>query len=96
MKLVGQYRSVSTVVPGKGNPFMFWEDAWAFGDSTQPLSLRYSRLFSYVLDKKMSAAEVYGQPDMLSLFYLPLSEHAYEEFQELSAKMELGPLSFKE
>ena len=93
MKLVEQYISVSTVVPGKGNTFMFWEDAWAFGDSTQPLSLSYPRLYSYVLDKKMSTAEVYGLPDMLSLFYLPLSVQAYEEFQDLSAKMELGPLS---
>ena len=95
MKLVGQFRSVSSVVPGKGNTFMFWEDAWALGDSTQPLALRYPRLFSYVLDRKMSAAEVYGHPDMLSLFYLPLSEQAFEEFQELSAKMELGPLSLE-
>ena len=93
MKLMEQYRSISSVVPGKGNTFMFWEDAWDFGGSTQPLSLRYPRLYSYVLDKKASASEVYGQQDLLSLFYLPLSDRAYEEFQDLSAKMVLRLLS---
>ena len=96
MKLVDQYRSISNVVPGKGNTFMFWEDAWDFGGLTQPLSSRYPRLYSYVLDRKASASEVYGLQDLLSLFYLPLSEQAYEEFQDLSAKMVLSPLSLDE
>ena len=96
MKLIEQYRSISSVVPGKGNTFMFWEDAWDFGGSTQPLSLRYPRLYTYVLDKKASASEVYGQQDFLYQFYLPLSQQAFEESQDLSTKMVLRPLSLDE
>ena len=63
--------------------------------SSQPLSARYPRLDSYVLDKNCSAAEVYDQQDLLSLFYLPLSRQALEELQDLIAKMALNPLTME-
>ena len=93
MKLVEKFWLIATIQPGKGNSFLFWEDSWVFAGSTEPLSLRYPRLYSYVLDKNSSATEVYGQQDLLSMFYLPLSSQAYDEFQDLTTKMAMNPLS---
>ena len=76
MKLVEKFWLIANIQPGKGNSFLFWEDSWVFAGSTEPLSLRYPRLYSYVLDKNSSAAEVYDQQDLLSMFYLPLSSQA--------------------
>ena len=59
MKLVEKFRLIATIEPRKGNSFLFWEDSCVFAGSTEPLSIRYPRLYSYVLDKNSSAAEVY-------------------------------------
>ena len=93
MKLVDQFREVAVVRPGRGDSFLFWSDKWLLNGSVQPLAERYPRLFSFVLDPTLSAAEVYGEEDLLSLFYLPLSEQAYQEYNELTLIMQSSPLS---
>jgi hypothetical protein len=45
-----------------------------------PLAERFPRLYSYVLDPKLTAAEVYDCQQPSELFYLPMSEQAYQEF----------------
>jgi hypothetical protein len=93
MKLVHKYREVARVKPGAGNTILFWSDNWWFDGSTQPISERFPRLFSYALDSKLSAAEVFASDDMAALFHLPISAQAYEEMQQLSSKMRASPLS---
>jgi hypothetical protein len=44
------------------------------------LASRFLRLFSFVLDKDMSAAEVFSMEDFSQLFYRPLSAEAYQEY----------------
>ena len=93
MKLVNQYREVSVVRPGRGDSFLFWSDKWDLNGVVQPLAQRFPRLFSFVLDPALSAAEVYSEEDLLSLFYLPLSDQAFQEFEELKGLMLSSPLS---
>ena len=69
MKLVDRFRAVSVVRPGRGNSSIFWSDKWLFNGSVQPLAARYPRLFSYVLNPFLSAAEVYEEEELSSLFY---------------------------
>jgi hypothetical protein len=92
-KLVDDYRVVSFVKPGRGDSFLFWSDKWMFNGSSEPVSARFPRLFSYVLDPKISASQFYQTEDKGTLFYLPLSDQAYEEFNQLSLQMASSPLS---
>jgi hypothetical protein len=88
-----KYRQVATVLPGKGDTFLFWLDCWKFENSNTPISERYPRIFSYALDDKLTAEEVYAVDDITQLFHLPLSSQAYEELQELSSHMRRNPLA---
>jgi hypothetical protein len=92
-KHLDKYRQVATVLPGKGDTFMFWLDSWKFENSTTPLHERYPRIFSYALDEKLTSEEVYAATDITQPFHLPLSLQAYEELQELSSNMRHNPLS---
>jgi hypothetical protein len=58
-KYLDKYRQVATVLPGKGDSFLFWLDSCKFENSTTPLNERYQRIFSYALDDKLTAEEVY-------------------------------------
>jgi hypothetical protein len=46
-----------------------------------------------VLDPKLSASQFYQTEDKGTLFQLPLSEQAYDEFNQLSLQMASCPLS---
>lgn len=90
---IDKYRQVATVLPRKGDTFMFWLDGWRFENSTTPLHERYPRIFSYAIDDKLTAEEVYATEDITQLFHLPLSVQAYEELQDLVSNMRRSPLS---
>src|SRR6266540_3643166 len=62
-------------------------------DSSHPLCFRFPRLFSYVVDDKLTVAEVYMTTDRTSLFHLPMSSQAYEEFGLLQDALLANPLS---
>jgi hypothetical protein len=93
MHFAPKFTMVSSVKPGLGDTFAFWTDKWKFMDSSEPLSSRFPRLFSFVLDKDFSAAEVYAKPNPSQLFYLPLSAQAYQEFTMVQQGMVDWPLS---
>jgi hypothetical protein len=73
MQFASKFRDVSSIKPGLGDSFAFWTDKWKFMDSSEPPSSRFPRLLSFVLDKELSAAEVFATPNMSQLLYLPLS-----------------------
>jgi hypothetical protein len=93
MKQVDNFRGISYIKPGRGDTFLFWSDKWSLNDSVTPLKERFPRLFSYVLDQDLSTRQVYLMEDMMDLFYLPLSNQAFGEFNELQALMQANPLS---
>jgi hypothetical protein len=92
-KLVDDFRAISHIKPGRGDSIIFWSDKWMFDGSSEPLSGRFPRLFSYVLYPQMSASLFYNTADRRSLFYLPLSEQAYEEYNQLNHLIAANPLS---
>ena len=92
MKLEDSYRDIFNIVPRDGSSFLFWMDKWKFAGLSEPLCQRFPRLFSYVLDDKVSAAVVCETQDMASLFHLPLSSQAYDEFCELQRLKDSFPL----
>jgi hypothetical protein len=54
-----------------------------FMGSTTPIRERYPRLFSYVLDDKLSVQDILTNPDLATLFHLPLSVEALTKFQTI-------------
>jgi hypothetical protein len=93
MRLEDNFREVAQISPGNGTSFLFWLDKWKLDGSYVPLCQRFPRLFSYVLDDKMSASQVYMFEDRASLFHLPLSAQAYGELGELQRLLDDHPLS---
>jgi hypothetical protein len=64
-----------------------------FNGDSDPLSSRFPRLFSYVLQPQMSAAQFYNTKDKSAMFYLPISQQAHDEFLQLSLQMITNSLS---
>jgi hypothetical protein len=72
---------------------MFWQDNWDIDGSNKPLMLRFPRLFSFVLNDKMSALQVFEVEDLAELFYRPLSMQAFQELEKLQCLMQNNHLS---
>jgi hypothetical protein len=60
LKQVDNFRGVSSISMGTGETFLFWLDNWKVNGSSIPLKARFPRLYSFVLDDQLSAAQVYG------------------------------------
>ena len=84
-KLMDKFRMVCTVHVHRGDTVLFWSDSWSLGDSSIPLDQRFARLFSFVIDPLISAAEVFDMSELTPLFHLPLSERAFGELQSLQS-----------
>jgi hypothetical protein len=93
LKQVDNFRCVSFVQPGRGDTFLFWSDGWLYDGSSIPLRDRYPRLFSFVFDENLSAAQVFDPDDLVSLFHLPLSRVAFEELGQLQLLMHANSLT---
>jgi hypothetical protein len=86
------YMQVASVLPKKGDTFMFSLDKWLFNGSTEILAERYPKLHSYAMDNKLTAAAVFSCEQMTDLFQLPLSVQAFEELKVLVDDMRRNPL----
>jgi hypothetical protein len=93
MKQVDNFRGVSVISMGAGDTFMFWQDNWKVDGVARPFMFRFPRLFSYVLNDKMSTLEVYSVEDLSQLFYRPLSTQAFQELQTMQSLMHHNQLS---
>jgi hypothetical protein len=93
MKQVDNFRGVASVKQGRGDTFLFWSDNWKLNVYTMPLKLRFLRLFSFVLEENLSAAEVFSVQDITELFYRPLSVQAFQELGELQRILHDNPQS---
>ena len=79
MKLSPIYRGVATCSIGNGTTTLFWKDDW----NSIILQDRFPCLYSFVLEEDISVADFISSEDSLQSFYLPLSNQAYQEWQEL-------------
>jgi hypothetical protein len=57
LKLNGIYRAHSVIQVNMGDSTLFWHDTWDFLGSSTPIKDRYLRLFSFVLDDKISVKD---------------------------------------
>ena len=85
LKLSDAYTAISSVHINRGDSALFWSDAWVIGGSSRPLCWRLPRLFSFVINDKLSVNEFLISQDLYSMFFLPLSHEAALELQVLEA-----------
>jgi hypothetical protein len=92
LRQVDNFRGVALVTHGKGDTISLWNDNWDVAHSALPMCVRFPRLHSYALQQAISVSAVYQLEDLHSLFYLPMSQPAYQELQNLEIIMQDNPL----
>ena len=63
----------------------FWDDLWTDSE----LSQEYPRLASFAINGDISLMDAMQAEDLDSLFFHPLSQQAFEEFENLQAQLQL-------
>lgn len=79
LRLNNLYRGVAQCTIGDGSTTLFWDDLW----SPQLLVDAFPRLFSFAKSDHSSVKQIMQAQDLESIFVLPLSQDAYQEFQDL-------------
>lgn len=87
LRLHHLYHIVTRCTIGDGSSVCFWEDQW----SGSILKLDYPRLASYSKSASISVLDVMQAEDLDSLFFLPLSQQALEEFEQLQTYLQNIP-----
>jgi hypothetical protein len=93
LRQVNNFRVVARVKMGTGDTFLFWSDKWLIDGVSPILQNKFPRLFSFVLNKEIMAAEVYARDNIAELFYTPLSQSAFTELQDLQTLMQQNPVT---
>jgi hypothetical protein len=74
-----KFTGVAKCTVGNGTAVLFGLDIW----NDLLLHEKLPRLFTFAKNQKISVADSLSTIDLASHFHLPLSEQAYEEYQEL-------------
>jgi retron-type reverse transcriptase len=83
-RLVTKFREIAKCIPANGLTISIWFDEY----EDQPLNLKYPQLHQFVTDKKISVSKALLTSDLLSLFNLPLSREAFNEYQSFSETLD--------
>ena len=73
------YRGIAKCTIGDGSTIAFWGDLW----STDILSEKFPRLFSFAINPDISVKEIIMAQDLDSIFHLPISGQASQELGDL-------------
>ena len=79
MKLSDNFRGIAKCTVSTGDSVLFWLDYW----DDALVSVHFPRLYSYAKDQNISVQKVFETEDRITLFNIPLSAQAMEEFQML-------------
>lgn len=88
MQFADIFRGLSKCAVGDGRTCLFWSDFW--NDNLRSVS--HPRAFSYVKNQKDSVLQT-SFKDLSQIFFLPLSEQAYQEYQAIQMADPLDQLS---
>lgn len=86
LRLNTLFRGIAKCNIGNGKSVCFWEDLWMQNDV---LAHRFPRLESFTKADDISVFEAAHAEDLDSLFMLPFSPEAHQEFQDLQHCLEL-------
>ncbi|TVU31706.1 hypothetical protein EJB05_23404, partial [Eragrostis curvula] len=83
LKLQVIYKGLAQAQVQDGKSVLFWHDVW----NGLLLSRQFPELFSFAKSKNISVQKAL-QTELISLFHLPLSVEAYNQFQQLDILMQ--------
>jgi hypothetical protein len=86
IKLLTQFKGITSVTPGNGKSVLLWEDLW-LGSVPR---LQFPELFSFAKDKNVTLFRASSVQDPYSLFHLPLSAEAFAQLPALQNQMALA------
>jgi hypothetical protein len=87
--LLPDFKSLASPTIKDGKNALFWIDSWHDG----PLQLSMPELYSYAKNNRISVNKVFETENLADLFYLPLSQVGFLQFQELQQIRESSQLS---
>lgn len=79
LKLLDLFKGLVVALVHSGDSCFFWLDMW----NNLLLSHLFLQLFSYVKDQTITVQQFCQTENMLSLFHLPLSEEAFQQYHDL-------------
>jgi hypothetical protein len=79
LKLLDIYKGMAKCIVGNGKTMNFWIDLW----EQNCLYQRFPHLFTFAKHTDWNVEKVINTEFLEDLFHLPLSQQAYEEFQNL-------------
>lgn len=78
VSLLETYKGLAFAVVRNGNSIKFWLDVW----DNHFLSVQWPQLFYFVRNQNITVQQISNNSSVQELFYLPLSEEAFQQFQE--------------
>jgi hypothetical protein len=85
LKLLPKFKSLAICSIHNGSTTLLWEDDW----NGQVLKNQYPHLASYASNLQISSRIALQNHNFLSMFDLPLSNEAYDEYHELEQLLNL-------
>jgi hypothetical protein len=79
LKLCDLFRGIANCKVGDGSTVLFCSDLW----NENVMQIKFLRLYCFAKNKKISMSQFLLNNSLQSQFYLPLSEQAYHEYQDL-------------
>jgi hypothetical protein len=83
------YKGMTHAIAGRGDSINFWQDLW----NGRVLCQSYPHLYSYANNQNITPCSVLETSELEELFYLPISEEAYEQFCELDIYLQAFQIS---
>ena len=84
LKLLDKFKGMARPLVGNGSSCYFWDDFW----SNNILSFTCPELHSFAKDKNISLSKFASQQDIHTLFHLPLSTQAFQQYSNLTSLMQ--------
>jgi hypothetical protein len=86
------FRGIASCRVGDGSTVLLWSDVW----NDHLLQNKFPKLYSFAKNKEISVAQFLLNNQIENQFHLPLSEQAFQEYQDLQQliqQIQVGPES---
>jgi hypothetical protein len=78
-KHLDTFKDIASANLGSGDTILFWDDMW----NGQILKISYPKLHSFAIDNQISVKSIVRAENLHSMFHLPLSAQAFEQYCDL-------------
>jgi hypothetical protein len=84
MKHLDTFKGIASTSLGSRDMILFWDDMW----NGQILRITYPELHSFAIDNQISVKSMIRAENLYSMFHLPLSAQAFEQYCDLELSIQ--------